>query len=465
MVFNVPVDDPWGTNKSKTFKATIKVEPNGATQTLNHGVKPVSVKQRPVYGEAALIDGWREPTVFRGYVMKNICEGEFDYLCYTGGKIKRHKGSNYPSSTTDIYCGTEGSGRYPINTGMDDRARNQALAKANRAEFQVGVFVSELSESVFLLGRLFRDLAKYMKAALAWLKESLVQKTLIDSKAAFIRKIQAREKRKLSAKRAQERWAAHIKAVDLKDPSAAIRRRQAIKDKAAAQAQRVVRTPADKSGRVKLEKILGDALLNRWLEFQYGWKPLLNDIYGIAGLIEEQLQRRLTVKAIANPSDIVGPSTVFAPPGSGSIYVDDTVVTGAKCRLDFVIQNAVAAHFNRMGLANVLEIAWELVPFSFVIDWLLPVGSYLGALSGSWGLTFKGGSITRYTTADVNVEWTQYQYISGERIRYNVKSVSWFRYPISDLTPSPVRLQNPLTSVSRALTSLALVTQILSRKG
>lgn len=428
MVISVPVSDPWGSNQSKTFTSKM-IHPKypNQPQTITHGVLPISSKHRLLDGSAALIDGWREPTIFRGYVVKNILDGEFGYQCISSRKTRLHTGSNYPMSTVDHFCGTSGAARYPINKGMDDLARNQALAKANRSEFQVGVFVSELAESVFLLRNLFRELATYMKKALDFLRKGLAQKIRADSR------------RKLSRK-------ASTRLVE-------------------AQVQRVVRTPADKSGRAKLEKILGRALLRRWLEFQYGWKPLLNDIYGLAGLIEEQLNQSMTVKAIANPSVSVAPSTPFTPPINGFCNYNANIITGAKCRVDFVISNAIASTFNRMGLLNIAEIGWELIPFSFVIDWLLPVGSYLGAMSGGWGLTFKGGSITRWTTAEVDVEWSQYQFISGTPIRYKIKSVAFFRYPISDLTPSPIRVKNPINSVSRALTSLALVTQILSKKG
>lgn len=36
--------------------------------------------------------------------------------------------------------------------------------------------------------------------------------------------------------------------------------------------------------------------------------------------------------------------------------------------------------------------AWELVPYSFVIDWFLPIGDFLAQYSSTDGLTFLSGS-------------------------------------------------------------------------
>lgn len=141
------------------------------------------------------------------------------------------------------------------------------------------------------------------------------------------------------------------------------------------------------------------------------------------------------------------------------------VVSGAYTRLDWEVSNSAYRTFNRLGLTNLLEIGWELIPFSFVIDWVAPIGDYLGSLSAGWGLTFKGGSITKYTTADIDVTWTQYPFVKGSPIQYKLRSVSWFRYPVSpSMLGTAVYVKNPIT-VTRAVTALALLTQLISTKG
>lgn len=57
---------------------------------------------------------------------------------------------------------------------------------------------------------------------------------------------------------------------------------------------------------------------------------------------------------------------------------------------------------NQLGLANPLATAWELVSYSFVVDWFVPIGPVLNALSARAGLIFVDGSksnrVTGYAT-------------------------------------------------------------------
>jgi hypothetical protein len=53
-----------------------------------------------------------------------------------------------------------------------------------------------------------------------------------------------------------------------------------------------------------------------------------------------------------------------------------------------------------LGLTNPLAIAWELVPFSFVLDWLVPVGTWLQSLDATLGVKFVGGCRTDTFYAD-----------------------------------------------------------------
>lgn len=46
-------------------------------------------------------------------------------------------------------------------------------------------------------------------------------------------------------------------------------------------------------------------------------------------------------------------------------------------------------------LGNPLEVAWEIVPFSFVVDWAIPVGDYLSALDALKDVKSMRGTLTR----------------------------------------------------------------------
>jgi hypothetical protein len=54
------------------------------------------------------------------------------------------------------------------------------------------------------------------------------------------------------------------------------------------------------------------------------------------------------------------------------------------------------------GFTNPINLAYEVLPFSFVLDWLLPVGPWLETISAWDGLEFVDGSevaFTRLSTA------------------------------------------------------------------
>lgn len=69
-----------------------------------------------------------------------------------------------------------------------------------------------------------------------------------------------------------------------------------------------------------------------------------------------------------------------------------------KLQADLVITNPNLAMISQFGLANPLAIAWELVPFSFVLDWFVNVGDYLSSLTDFVGVELKNASTTTFTT-------------------------------------------------------------------
>lgn len=135
----------------------------------------------------------------------------------------------------------------------------------------------------------------------------------------------------------------------------------------------------------------------RWLELQYGWKPLLSDMYGVLaelGETESSNPLFITVRGTASeqwqeiriPVDNVGtvPCTITA-----------TKRRGCKVVLTYVPQNDLLKTVSSIGLTNPLMLQWELLPFSFVVDWCLPIGDIFNIADADLGFSFLGGSITQ----------------------------------------------------------------------
>jgi len=136
---------------------------------------------------------------------------------------------------------------------------------------------------------------------------------------------------------------------------------------------------------------------NKWLELQYGWIPLLSDLYG--GM--QHLQRRSRfelpyVKASAtSPTNTVTHGEIGADWGPGDLWRASLIWESKQkvwINMYYKITNPQLAELSSLGLINPVEIVWELVPYSFVVDWLVPVSDWLSALTADVGMTFVTGS-------------------------------------------------------------------------
>lgn len=113
---------------------------------------------------------------------------------------------------------------------------------------------------------------------------------------------------------------------------------------------------------------------NLWLEMQYGWLPLVHDAYAgaqaLAKLLEFPLVQTYKVRkrkaiqiASVNPYIAVGNDWEFA----------------GTTRTQYIARLKEANIPSLIGLSDPASVGWELVPFSFVADWFIPIGEYLAA--------------------------------------------------------------------------------------
>jgi hypothetical protein len=112
-----------------------------------------------------------------------------------------------------------------------------------------------------------------------------------------------------------------------------------------------------------------------WLSIQYGWKPLINDVYESARAFEKLTSgpRKHTYRT----------STSVSTKGDASSSPSNWTCGGARRisrRLKLVMVEELSAP-RSLGLLDPLSLAWELTPFSFVADWFVPIGTYFEALN------------------------------------------------------------------------------------
>jgi len=181
-------------------------------------------------------------------------------------------------------------------------------------------------------------------------------------------------------------------------------------------------------------------LSSNWLELQYGWLPLLSDVKGGAEWLANRLEvpfkksyrasRRIaavnTAIAAWTATPWAGPEPNLAgkypvhPPPIG------TVVSEYRKQIIAIVSEQLPVAVS-LGLTDPLSIAWEKIPYSFVADWFIPIGDYLGArgfassLTGTFVTTSKV-SEARYVNGNGNFTVPKYIGDRGMTITRTISS-------------------------------------------
>lgn len=156
--------------------------------------------------------------------------------------------------------------------------------------------------------------------------------------------------------------------------------------------------PNGKQHTISTDKVSRDSHLLRrgardaastWLEYWFGWSPLIADIQS-------------AVQVLTNP---VTPQTlrnVFRGTGTSvrqyshsvnnrySLTTDSFTATffvSLQCTCTVSSPNLALA--NRLGILNPLSVAWEITPFSWLIDWFVPVGRFLESWTDTVGFNIN----------------------------------------------------------------------------
>lgn len=120
-----------------------------------------------------------------------------------------------------------------------------------------------------------------------------------------------------------------------------------------------------------------EAAANNWLELQYGWKPLLSDVHDAALFIDQQMSRPVTQRFVATRFYGGNREGLVRNYNIGNAYVTIPTRWISSKRIIAKLTEVNVARLS--GLMDPASVAWELVPFSFVADWFIPVGNYLSA--------------------------------------------------------------------------------------
>lgn len=211
-----------------------------------------------------------------------------------------------------------------------------------------------------------------------------------------------------------------------------------------------------------------------WLEIQYGWRPLLNDIYGSAKTLADRkvnsengsFYSYHTVRS----SDSLEFDESFRVLGNGDDYTAKSIKSSYKSRfaITYVVENDLLRYSAQLGLTNPALLAYELTPFSFVLDWLIPISTYLKNSQASFGLRFIQGYYSCQftgTTSGSTVAGAPLQPMRAMTVENYPPCVyrHYERVVINSFPSEPAPTFKSPVSIGNALSAVALLVAVFKR--
>lgn len=215
---------------------------------------------------------------------------------------------------------------------------------------------------------------------------------------------------------------------------------------------------------------------NLWLEYTYGWKPLVSTIYGAGSKLmgpTPQGMGFLRVTASAWEQVIRG---TFTRTGGWPDVPEVTYATQVcRCRFQvhYQLPSSVLTTLAGYTSLNPISIAWELTPYSFVVDWFVNFGGYLrdfenallyrtAFLDGYYTEGSLGEAIGQLKGVDVNPHFSaNYHRATLDQSAYERVTRKNRAILTSSPFPRPPKF-DPHLGASRLISGAALLGQMLT---
>lgn len=192
-----------------------------------------------------------------------------------------------------------------------------------------------------------------------------------------------------------------------------------------------------------------------WLEYWFGWSPLVADIHSAVSILESEFPEAVRVTASATAKSALDRAKI-----GYDQYLTGTFSTRVRMGATVSIVNPNLRRATLLGLTNPASVAWELIPFSFLIDWFIPVSKFLDSWSDLFGLDVKDPWTATLCTF-TGVENYQWAYADGVYHTDTYHVAGQYRRETGISTPVlyPKVYKGP--SVTRAATAVSLLLQVL----
>lgn len=201
----------------------------------------------------------------------------------------------------------------------------------------------------------------------------------------------------------------------------------------------------------------------RFLEMRYAWTPAIQDVFSAAEAFEALSNGpRQQVFKVSRKRK----SSVFNT-GLGFGRIEGTEVV--KRTYTYEAYEELGA-FRQMGLGNPASILWERIPYSFVVDWFIPIGTYLELIGQ---IPFLKGRFLRTDSIRLDYDGPLVKNADGKwggwKFIKPIPSINSRHFTLQRTTPSSLSVPKPTLKVEgsvqgkRVQNAIALTHQVFAR--
>ena len=242
--------------------------------------------------------------------------------------------------------------------------------------------------------------------------------------------------------------------------STAIRKFAQKCERKAARVQRASRRQRRKRKAQGLRSALPVDSANLFLEGMFGWLPLITDIYQAIKVMTDDIPGGW-ISGNAIERKRINVRKGYYPPSGALLSFEGTLTFRVKQTCMVRVTNPNVWLANKLGVINPALVVWDLVPWSFVVNWFANIPQILGSMTDFAGVTVSEASTTRKW--EVLQGWTARslpgydQIIETSSVRTVIKNRQ-----LGLVRPS-LQMRIPRIDMGLALISVSLMVQQINR--